>query len=56
MKRFYIFKDGTMIGATPTREEAIEMIRQHQKRETHRYLRSEFSIIEGIEEFINYEK
>jgi hypothetical protein len=56
MKRFYIFKDGTMIGAAPTREEAIEMIRQHQKRETHPFLRAEFSIIEGVEEFINYEK
>ena len=56
LKRFYIFKDGTMIGATSTKEEAIEMIRQRQKRETHPILRSEFSIIEGVQEFIKYEK
>ena len=56
LKRFYIFKDGTMIGAAPTKDEAIEMIRQRQKRETHPILRSEFSIIEGVQEFIKYEK
>lgn len=52
MKRFYIFKDGTQQGSMPTKEEAIELIRQHQKRETHPILRAEFSIIEGEEEFI----
>ena len=54
MSRYYIFRDGTMIGATSTREEAVEMIRQKQKRETHPLLRAEFSIIFGKEEFINY--
>ena len=54
MERYYIFKDGTMIGAAPTKEEAIEMIRAHQKRETHFMLRAEFSIIRGVEEFIHY--
>ena len=54
MTRFYIFKDGQMIGATSTREEAIEMIRTRQKRETHPFLRAEFSIIEGKEEFVPY--
>ena len=56
MERYYIFKDGSQIGAACTREEAIYMIRQHQKRETHYLLRSEFSIIKGKEEFIPYEK
>lgn len=54
MKRFYIFKDGTMQGSTPTKEEAIELIRLRQKRETHPILRSEYSIIAGEEEYIPY--
>lgn len=54
MKRFYIFKDGTQQGSMPTKEEAIELIRQRQKCETHPILRAEFSIIEGEEEFIPY--
>ena len=54
MKRFYVFKDGTQQGSMPTKEEAIELIRQKQKRETHPILRAEFSIIEGEEEFIPY--
>lgn len=56
MNRYYIFKDGTQIGSTETRDEAIDVIRQRQKRETHYLLRSEFSIIYGCEEFIPYEK
>lgn len=56
MKRHYIFKDGTQIGFASTREDAIDMIRQKQKRETHPILRSEFSIIVGEEEFIPYPK
>ena len=39
MKRFYIFKDGTMQGSTATRESAIDLIRQYQKQETHPILR-----------------
>jgi len=54
MKRFYIFKDGTQIGSTFERDDAIEMIRQRQQRETHYLLRSEYSLIEGEEEFIPY--
>lgn len=54
MKRFYVFKDGTKQGSTATRELAVDMIRQYQKLETHPILRSEFSIIEGEEEFIPY--
>ena len=56
MNRYYIFKDGTQIGSTETRDEAIDIIRQRQKRETHYLLKSEFSIIYGCEEFIHYEK
>lgn len=33
MKRFYVFKDGTQRGSMSTKEEAIELIRQYQKRE-----------------------
>ena len=56
MRRYYIFKDGTQIGSTETRDEAVDMIRRRQKRETHYLLSSEFSIIYGCEEFIHYEK
>ena len=54
MKRFYVFKDGTQQGSTVTKELAVDMIRQYQKLETHPILRSEFSIIEGEEEFVPY--
>ncbi len=54
MKRFYVFKDGQMQGSAATRELAIDLIRQYQKLETHPFLRSEFSMIEGEEEFIPY--
>ena len=54
MKRFYIFKDGTQCGSAATREIAIDLIRQYQKDETHFLLRSEFSLIEGKEEFVPY--
>lgn len=54
MKRFYVFKDGQMQGSTAAREQAIDMIHQYQRQEAHPFLRSEFSIIEGEEEFIPY--
>ena len=47
VNRYYIFKDCTQIGSTETRDEAIDIIRQRQKRETHYLLKSEFSIIYG---------
>ena len=53
-KRFYIFKDGNMEASTSTREGALDLIRQYQKRETHYLLRPNFSIIEGEEEPIPY--
>ena len=54
MVRYHIFKDGTEIGETSTRADAIDMIRAHQARETHYMLRASFSIIKGEVEFINY--
>lgn len=54
MKRFYVFKDGKQCGSTVTKELAVDLIRQHQKLETHYLLRSEFSIIEGEEVFVPY--
>ena len=56
MLRYYVFKDGTQIGSAHTRDLAIDLIRQKQKRETHPILRAEFSIIAGEEEFIPYPK
>ncbi len=56
MKRFYVFKDGTQAGSAVTREQAIYLIRRYQELETHPILRSEFSIIEGEEEFIPYRR
>ena len=54
MKRFYVFKDGVQQGSTATKESAVDLIRQYQKQETHPFLRAEFSIIAGEEEFIPY--
>lgn len=54
MVRYHIFKDGTEIGSTSTRENAIDMIRSYQARETHYMLRAEFSIIKGEVEFVGY--
>lgn len=55
MERYHVFKDGTNFGAASTREEAIHLIRAHQKRETHPFLKAQFSIIKGEEEFVPYE-
>ena len=54
MNRFYVFKDGKQCGSTATKDRAVDLIRQYQKDETHYLLRSEFSIIEGEEEFVPY--
>lgn len=54
MKHFYIFKDRTLQASTVDRDSAIDLIRQYQAQETHPFLRAEFSIIEGEEEFIPY--
>ena len=52
MERYHVFKDGTNFGAASTRE---HLIRAHQKRETHPFLKAQFSIIKGEEEFVPYE-
>ena len=54
MERYYVFKDGQQIGSTADRKNAIVLIRQYQEFETHPWLKSEFSIIKGEEEFIPY--
>ena len=54
MARWHIFKDGMEIGETQTKEEALEMVKQRQKRETHYLLKSEFSIMYGEMEYIGY--
>lgn len=56
MERYHIFKDHLLIASTNSREEALSLIRQYQKYETHPLLRSEYSIIKGVEELIEYEK
>lgn len=55
MERYHVFKDGINFGAASTREDAIDLIRAHQKRETHPFLKASFSIIKGEEELIPYE-
>lgn len=54
MKRFYVFKDGVQQGSAATKESAVELIRQYQEKETHPFLKAEFSIIAGEEEYIPY--
>ena len=54
MRRFYLFKDGVEKGSMETREEALETILLWESRETHAFLRPQFSIIEGEEEVIPY--
>lgn len=56
MKRFFISKDGTICASAATKEAAIDLVRSYQAKETHYMLRASFSIIEGTEEFIPYEK
>lgn len=49
--RYWIIKDGTIIGSTATREQAKTFIEQEQKFDTH-WLKSEYWIIKGEEEFL----
>lgn len=55
MKRYHIIKDGQLVAAMPTKEEAIDYIRRHQERETH-YIRSEYGYIYGEDIYISYKK
>lgn len=54
MERYYIFKDGQVLGSTATEEAALDMIRAYQAKETHPVLRAEFSYIKGVEVFVKY--
>ena len=56
MKRYYVFKDGQQIGAAAERENALKLIRAYQAQEWRHYIRAEFSIICGEEEYIPYER
>ena len=56
MKRYYIFKDGTLQGSAAAYESAIAMVRAYQKQETHPILKAEFSIIYGEEQIIPYKE
>jgi hypothetical protein len=56
MTRYYILKDGIMQASTATRETAIDLIRVYQAKETHQWLKANFSIIVGEEENIPYSK
>lgn len=56
MKRFHIFKDGVGQGSCATKESAMDLIRQYQIQEPHQFLKANFSIIEGEEEFIPYRR
>ena len=53
MKRYHIIKDGQIVAAMPTKEEALDYIHRHQERETH-YIRSEYGYIYGEEIYIKY--
>ena len=55
MIRVYVFKDGTEMASTRTKESAIDLIRQYQAQETHQFLKANFSYIVGEEVFVPYE-
>lgn len=55
MERFYVVKDGKIWASTASRESAIDLIRAYQEDEKKYYLRAQFSIIKGTEEYISYE-
>ena len=56
MERYHIVKDGKIEASTATKEGAIRIIRDYQALEVHPFLKAEFSIIKGEEEFIPYLK
>jgi hypothetical protein len=49
--RYYIIKDGTIIGSTNTKEQALTFIEMEQQYDKH-WLKSEYWIIKGEEEFL----
>ena len=56
MERYHILKDGQIVASTATKKDAIALIREYQKTETHYLLRSSYSYIKGEEVFVNYRK
>lgn len=56
MKRYHVLKDGQIVASTASREEAVITIRFYQEAEkkAHQWLRCNFSIIYGEEEYIDY--
>jgi hypothetical protein len=54
MTRFFVLKDGAVEASAATRDAAIDLVRAYQARETHFMLKANFSIIEGVEEYIPY--
>ena len=54
--RYYVFRDGKMEGSAATRENALALIRswQEEEKRAHQWLRANFSIIYGEEEYIEY--
>ena len=51
---FFVVKDGKIQAQTPIRENAIDLIRAYQAKETHFLLKSEYSLIKGEETLIPY--
>lgn len=54
--KFYVVKDGHIEAIAPSKELAIDSIRVKQARETHPFIRADFSIIQGTQEFVPYLK
>ena len=50
MDRYFVIEDGRVAAALETREEAVELIQNRKKRNTH-YIQSDYLIIKGTEEF-----
>lgn len=56
MKRYHILKDGQIQASTASKQSAIDLIRIYQAKETHQFLKANFSIIVGEEEQVSYRK
>ena len=55
MKRYFVIKDGNIQASTATKESALDLVRAYQQRETHPFLKANFSIVYGEEEYVPYE-
>lgn len=54
MEKYFVFEDGKLIASTADREQAVKLIRAYQATQTHPFLKAEYSIIKGRQEFISY--